>query len=138
MLSDREPLNAAQAEGFDILVTTNSNLRFQQVLSRRSFGVIVLMTTDGRINRKATGSVVDAVHNLTDGAHVEAPFPAGNRLGRAPYPSPTAAARNPSPAKFTASTAAKMHSPGGIASQGALISQGEAWLRRPPQVGMGG
>ena len=43
-------LLAAAAMEFDVLVTTDQNLRFQQNLSKLSLPVIELQSTDGRID----------------------------------------------------------------------------------------
>jgi len=43
-LKDGELLNAAEAEGFAVLVTTDSNLRYQQNLAARRIAVVVLST----------------------------------------------------------------------------------------------
>jgi predicted nuclease of predicted toxin-antitoxin system len=41
-LSNGELLAAAEAEGFDLLVTTDQNLRYQQNLSARRIAILVL------------------------------------------------------------------------------------------------
>lgn len=44
-LKNGELLARAEAEGFDVLVTTDQNIRYQQNLAGRRIGVLVLMTT---------------------------------------------------------------------------------------------
>jgi predicted nuclease of predicted toxin-antitoxin system len=41
-LSNGDLLTAAEADGFDLLVTTDRNLRYQQNLSTRGIGILVL------------------------------------------------------------------------------------------------
>ena len=44
-LENGELLTEAEDKGFDILLTTDKNLKYQQNLSNRSIGIIVLSTT---------------------------------------------------------------------------------------------
>jgi hypothetical protein len=44
-LENGELLSAAEAEGFDILVTTDKNLKYQQNLASRNIAIVVLTTT---------------------------------------------------------------------------------------------
>ncbi len=68
-------LQAAEAEGFDAIVTTDQNLRYQQNLGERRLAVLVLMTTDWRNIRAHTDYVAAAVSALRPGDHRELPFP---------------------------------------------------------------
>jgi hypothetical protein len=43
-LENGELLRTAEAEGFDVFVTTNQNLRHQQNLSYRNIGIVALST----------------------------------------------------------------------------------------------
>ncbi|MBW4459217.1 MAG: hypothetical protein KME47_03125 [Nodosilinea sp. WJT8-NPBG4] len=53
-LRNGELLDAAEVEGFEVFVTTDQNLRYQQNLSTRKFAVVVLSTTSWpRIKQKA-------------------------------------------------------------------------------------
>ena len=45
-LSNGELLAAAEADGFELLVTTDQNLRYQQNLRARRFAVLVLMVAN--------------------------------------------------------------------------------------------
>jgi hypothetical protein len=40
-----ELIAAAEAEGYEVLVTTDKNLRYQQNLAGRSIAIVVLWTT---------------------------------------------------------------------------------------------
>jgi hypothetical protein len=44
-LKNGELLAAAETQGFDVLVTTDKNLRYQQNLASRSIAILVLGTT---------------------------------------------------------------------------------------------
>lgn len=65
----------AAAEGaFDVLVTTDQNIRHQQKLSGRSLAILVLTTTSWPIIRRGVQSVIDAVAQLQPGDYREVSF----------------------------------------------------------------
>ena len=74
-LENGDLLSAAEADGFEALITTDQNLKYQQNLSGRIIAILVLSTTNWpRI--KASGQlVVAAVQQLTPGAFVELQIP---------------------------------------------------------------
>ena len=45
-LKNGDLLTRAEAEGFDALITTDQNIRYQQNLNRWTISVVVLMTTN--------------------------------------------------------------------------------------------
>jgi hypothetical protein len=65
----------AEAEGFDALITTDQNLRYQQNLASRRISVIVLLTTNWPRIKTNVISVVQAVDNLHSGSYEEIAFP---------------------------------------------------------------
>ena len=76
-LANGELLRAAEAAGFDLLVTTDQNLRYQQNLTGRKLAIVVLLTTNWRLIRPHTASIAAAVHGLAAGGYVELRFPSG-------------------------------------------------------------
>lgn len=74
-LSNGDLLARAEAEGFDALVTTDQNLRYQQNLMGRRIGVAVLMTTSWPRIRGEVARVVHALDDLRPGSYVEIAFP---------------------------------------------------------------
>ncbi len=68
-------LQAAEAAGFDAIVTTDQNLRYQQNLGGRRLAILVLLTTDWRLIRQFPGYVVQAIDALIPGAYHELAFP---------------------------------------------------------------
>lgn len=68
-------LSAAEAEGFEVFVTTDQNLRYQQNLAQRRIAVIVLSTTNWPRIRPHTDLVVRAIDGITSGAFVEVSIP---------------------------------------------------------------
>ena len=70
-LGNGELLAVAEEAGFDILITTDQNLRYQQNLAQRKIGIIVLMSTSWpRIQQKVL-DVIAAVNDLPQGGYVE-------------------------------------------------------------------
>jgi predicted nuclease of predicted toxin-antitoxin system len=74
-LTNGELLARADAEGFDALVTTDQNLRYQQNLAGRKISVVVLMTTSWPRIRDRVDLIIQAVDNLRPGSYEEIAFP---------------------------------------------------------------
>jgi hypothetical protein len=70
-LKNGELLSAAELDGFEIFVTTDKNLRYQQDLSQRRIAIVVLSTTSWPRISKAAVQVCQAVGNCTTGDYVE-------------------------------------------------------------------
>ena len=68
-------LRAAEAAGFEAIVTTDQNLRYQQNLSERRLAILVLMTTDWRKISTHAADVATAVGALRPGDYRELSFP---------------------------------------------------------------
>jgi len=75
-LMNGELLNAAEAAGFEAIVTTDQNIRHQQDVSRRKFGILVLPTTDWSRIRRNAARVVDALVGLRPGTVHDVTFDA--------------------------------------------------------------
>lgn len=66
-----ELLTAAEDHGFEIFVSTDQNLRYQQNLDGRSIGLVILTSTSWpRIKRKIE-DVVTAIETLPCGGYIE-------------------------------------------------------------------
>ena len=74
-LKNGELLARAEAEGFDALVTTDQNIRYQQNLAGRRIGVLVLMTTSWPRIRGDVTRVAHAIDDLHAGGYEEIAFP---------------------------------------------------------------
>ena len=73
-LENGELLAAAEKQGFNLLITTDQNLRYQQNLTERKIGVVVLMTTSWPRIRQNVHLVVAGVRNLSPGGYLEVTF----------------------------------------------------------------
>ena len=69
-LANGDLLAAAEAQ-FDLLLTTDQNLRYQQNLSGRKLAILVLPTTSWPEIRKHTAEIVAAVSSIKPGAYFE-------------------------------------------------------------------
>jgi len=74
-LANGELLDAAAA-AFDVLITTDHNLRHQQNLSGRRLAILVLPTTSWPVIRNHTAEVADALAQVRAGDYRELTFSA--------------------------------------------------------------
>ena len=74
-LNNGELLGAAEGNGFEVLVTTDLNLKYQQNLKSRRIAVVVLTTTSWPRIRKAVMKVVHAVDAATEWNYTEVNIP---------------------------------------------------------------
>jgi hypothetical protein len=74
-LKNGELLDAAEREGFEVFVTTDTNLRYQQNLKSRRIAVVVLSTPSWPRIERAVGAVVDAIDAAVEGSYVEVEIP---------------------------------------------------------------
>ena len=75
MLKNGELLEAAELAGFQVLVTTDTNLRYQQNLAARRIALVVLCTTSWPRIKAAADSAVAAIDAAAEGSYTEVPFP---------------------------------------------------------------
>ena len=74
-LANGELLNAAEQAEFDVLLTTDKNLRYQQNLDGRRIAIVVLGKGRWRLIRAVIESVVDAVNAAQPGSYTEVDIP---------------------------------------------------------------
>lgn len=68
-------IRLAEQEGFELLITTDTNLRVQQNLQGRSLTILVLTTTSWPRIRQATGSIEAAIRGVEPGSYQELVIP---------------------------------------------------------------
>lgn len=68
-------IRLAEQEGFELLITTDTNLRYQQNLQGRSLTILVLTTTSWPRIRLATESIVAAIRGVEAGSYQELIIP---------------------------------------------------------------
>jgi hypothetical protein len=74
-LKNGELLRSAEVLGFEVLVTTGTNLRYQQSLAARRIAVIVLSTTSRPRIRVVANHVAFAVNSASVGSYAEVSVP---------------------------------------------------------------
>jgi hypothetical protein len=68
-------LTAAEAAGFDVLITTDKNIRYQQNLISRRIAIVVLGNAQWPVLRLHVAHVVAAVDAATSGSFTEVDIP---------------------------------------------------------------
>jgi hypothetical protein len=74
-LRNGDLLTVAEADGFDLLLTTDKNMRYQQNLALRKIAVVVLGMQQWPQLRPHIQRVVEAVNAATLGSYVEIEIP---------------------------------------------------------------
>lgn len=74
-LSNGELLARAEAAGFEVLVTTDQNLKYQQYLARRRIAIAVLTKASWPRIERDLAKVCSAIDTLSLGQYVEIAIP---------------------------------------------------------------
>jgi hypothetical protein len=70
-LSNGELLSAAEAAGFDLLITADKNIRYQQNLGGRRITIVVLSTPQWPVVKLHLDEIADAVNSASPGSYIE-------------------------------------------------------------------
>ena len=74
-ISNGDLLNAAEAAGFDVLLTTDKNIRFQQNLTGRKISIVVLGNSQWPVVRLHIDIIAATVDAATPGGYAEVDIP---------------------------------------------------------------
>jgi hypothetical protein len=74
-LVNGELIAAAEEAGFDLLITTDKNMRYQQNLTNRKIAFVVLGNQQWPLLRRYVDRVVTAVNEVTPGSYCEVEIP---------------------------------------------------------------
>ena len=74
-LQNGELLSAAESNGFEVFITTDTNLRYQQNLIQRKISIVVLSTTSWPRIKPNTSKIIDAVNQSTNNSFIEVNIP---------------------------------------------------------------
>lgn len=74
-LQNGDLLLQAESLGFEVLVTTDQNLKYQQNLASRRIAIVVLSTTSWPRIQKVLPAVVDAIKGSRQNSYIEVPVP---------------------------------------------------------------
>jgi hypothetical protein len=67
-------LHQAEGDGYDVFITTDQNLRYQQNLSGRRLGIVVLMSASWPRTRQHIPAILAAVNHVLGGGYEEVPI----------------------------------------------------------------
>ena len=74
-LSNGELLNEAEREGYQVLITADQKMTYQQNIARRTFGVVVLMSNNWPQVREKVAAIQSALEGIDPGELREVPIP---------------------------------------------------------------
>jgi hypothetical protein len=74
-ISNGDLLKVAEAAGFDLLLTTDKRIRYQQNLTGRKIAIIVLGNSTWRIVRLYLDRIASSVNAATVGSYAEVDIP---------------------------------------------------------------
>lgn len=74
-LQNGDLLNAAEAAGFDVFLTTDKNIRYQQNLAGRKIAIVLIRKQQWPDLKQHVQLVVAAVKAATPGSYVEVEIP---------------------------------------------------------------
>ena len=74
-LANGELIEAAEQAGFDLMVTTDKNIRYQQNLEGRKLALIVLEHSQWPMAKLVTARIVAAVEAAVPGSYLEVDVP---------------------------------------------------------------
>ncbi len=74
-LKNGELIAQAEQSGFEVLVTTDQNLKYQQSLAARRIAIVVLSTTSWPRIQQHVAAVLEALETAIAGAFIEVPIP---------------------------------------------------------------
>ena len=74
-LSNGELLNEAEREGYQVLITADQKMTYQQNIARRTFGFVVLMSNNWPQVREKVAAIQTALEGIDPGELREVPIP---------------------------------------------------------------
>ena len=73
-ISNGELLQRAEDEGCEVFITTDQGIRYQQNLTGRRIGIVVLMATSWPRTRQHIPAILQAVSSVVGGGFEEVPL----------------------------------------------------------------
>jgi hypothetical protein len=87
-ISNGDLIVAAEVEGFEVLITADRNIRYQQKLTGRKLALIVLSTNIWPTIRANPAPILSAIESIQPGGYVEVALDRPRRRRRPYNPSP--------------------------------------------------
>jgi len=70
-LRNGDLISRAESAGFEVLVTTDQNLKYQQNLTHRGLAIVVLLSTSWPRIQENVSTIAEAVHAASHGSYTE-------------------------------------------------------------------
>ena len=70
-LTNGDLLDTAEGDGYNLLVTTDRNLRYQQNLANRQIAIVVLLSTSWPRIQRHQDDIRNAIDTIVPGAYLE-------------------------------------------------------------------
>lgn len=74
-LENGDLILSAEEEGYDLLVTTDQNLQYQQNLDNRKIAILVLLSTSWPRIQHHIEDIIDTINKIGPGDYVEVEIP---------------------------------------------------------------
>jgi hypothetical protein len=74
-LSNGNLLNAAEKSSYDLLITTDQNLRYQQNLQTRQIAILVLLSTSWPKIQRCIDNIIHSLQDIHPGSYTEIKIP---------------------------------------------------------------
>ena len=74
-LKNGELLSAAESNGFEVFITTDTNLRYQQNLIQRKISIVVISTTSWPRIKPNVSKIIDAINQSASNSFIEVNIP---------------------------------------------------------------
>lgn len=74
-LQNGDLLNVAEQEGYEVFITADQKIPYQQNLSNRPFGIVILLSNNWSQVRERTSDVQSALDGIQPGDLREVPIP---------------------------------------------------------------
>jgi hypothetical protein len=74
-LENGQLIASAESEGFELLITTDTNLKYQQNLSERKIAILVLSTPSWPRIRECAGEIEVAISKALPGSYIDVKIP---------------------------------------------------------------
>ncbi len=74
-LENGELIQKAEDAGYELLLSTDKNIRYQQNLKNRTISLVILGSTQWPLLKRHLGAIAEAVNSSVPGSYVEVPIP---------------------------------------------------------------
>ena len=73
-LQNGDLIRAAESEGFELMITTDGNLKYQQNLKERKIAIMVILSTSWPKIQLKTREIFASIDTIARGSYIEIPI----------------------------------------------------------------